>query len=36
MPKFTNISSGPRGLHTKDGLLWVDRKAAGGVTSQVS
>lgn len=25
MPKFTNISGGPRGLHTKDGLLMVER-----------
>ena len=25
MAKFTNISDGPRGLHTKDGLLMVER-----------
>ena len=25
MPKFTNISNGPRGLRAKDGLVMVER-----------
>lgn len=27
MPKFTNISDGPRGIHTPDGLVMVEAGA---------